>query len=133
MSYKDLLKRAKKESKKQPLTKSRFKIPKIKTMKEGNKTIIKNFSKISQELRRNPDHLMKFLQRELAAPGEMDNSRLILQRNLNKKLIKKKLNSYVNKYVLCPACNKPDTKLLEEDRILKIKCEACGIKQAVET
>lgn len=132
MNYKKLLKKAKSESE-EGTDSRRFKIPKLDIIKEGNKTIIKNFSKISQGLRRDKKDLSKFLKKELAAPGEIDAQRLILNRKLNKSQIKQKLQEYCNKYILCPACGKPDTKLVKEERVLKIECQACGIKQKLET
>lgn len=132
MGYNDLLERAQEKADKENLEEARFKLPEMDIMKEGNKTIVKNFSGIASDLRRDVDHLLKFMQKELAVPGQVINGRLILERDLNEERIKDKLEEYVNTYVLCPACNKPDTQLVEEDRILKIKCEACGIKQAVE-
>ncbi|MFB6075852.1 MAG: translation initiation factor IF-2 subunit beta, partial [Candidatus Aenigmatarchaeota archaeon] len=109
MEYKDLLNRAQEKADKENLQDTRFKLPEIDILNEGNKTIVKNFSNITDSLRRDSGHLLKFFQRELATPGQIINNRLILERKLNKERIMDKLEEYVNKYVLCPACNKPDT------------------------
>ncbi len=110
----------------------RFEIPDPETMQEGEKTIIKNFSKISGKLRRSEKHMMNFLRRELGVPGELDDSRAVFQGRLTDRKISEKIDQYVESFVLCPACSKADTKLVEEDKIKKMKCEACGTKQAVK-
>jgi translation initiation factor 2 subunit 2 len=49
------------------------------------------------------------------------------------RLMEKKLESYVKGYVLCKECKKPDTKLIREDRITFLKCDACGAKSPVKS
>jgi len=104
----------------------RFVIPQANTFVEGNQTIIKNFSEIADLLGRDPRHVYTFLLKELAAPGTLDGSRVVIQRALRKHIIDKKIEDYATEYVLCHQCNKPDTKFtdLEGERI--IKCSACG-------
>ena len=50
---------------------SRFEIPKVKGHIQGNKTIISNINEIVEKLRRPSAHIVKFLLKELAAPGEI--------------------------------------------------------------
>lgn len=110
---------------------SRFKVPDPEIMQEGEKTILKNFGKIAGKLRRKEEHVMNFLRRELGVPGRVDGSRAVFQGNITERKVSEKINQYAEEFVLCPACGKADTELVEEDRIKKIKCEACGTKQAV--
>ena len=35
------------------------------------------------------------------------------------------IDKYVNKYVLCPICSSNKTKLLKENKLIKIKCLKC--------
>ena len=111
----------------------RFEIPKVQGHVEGNKTIITNFRAICSTLRREPEHLLKFLQHELATPGNIQDTRLILNRKLSSSLINEKLEKYVKDFVLCPECKKPDTQLRKDERITTIKCMACGAKQPIKT
>ncbi|MFP4115770.1 MAG: translation initiation factor IF-2 subunit beta [Candidatus Aenigmatarchaeota archaeon] len=131
MNYDDLFERSK-EKISESVDKSRFEIPQPKTMDQGEKTILKNFSKIADRFRRSEDHLLKFLRKELGVPGEVEDSRAVFQGNITERKIEEKLRQYVDGFVLCPACGKADTELVEEERIRKIKCEACGAKQAVK-
>ena len=41
-------------------------------------------------------------------------------------MINQKIEKYVKNYVICPVCGKPDTKLIKVDRVLVMKCMACG-------
>jgi translation initiation factor 2 subunit 2 len=111
----------------------RFEIPKVKGHIEGTKTIITNFSQVCDVIRRSKDHVAKFLFRELAASGLVDGERLILNRKMNSGLINEKIEAYVNEFVICPECKKPDSELKKEDRLMFLHCLACGAKHAVRT
>ena len=115
------------------LKKERFELQEVKSIIQGNKTIIPNFSSIIGQIRREPQHLLKFLLRELATPGNIDGPRLVLGRKISSKLIQQKVDEYVKIFVLCPDCKKPDTKLIKEDKILSIKCMACGAKHPIKS
>ncbi|MFP4232788.1 MAG: translation initiation factor IF-2 subunit beta [Candidatus Aenigmatarchaeota archaeon] len=130
MDYDELYDRAE-EKISETVDEERFEVPEPETMQEGEKTIIKNFSKIADKLRRPEEHMMNFLRRELGVPGSVDGSRAVFQGRITERKVSEKVNQYVDEFVICPACDKVDTKLVEEERIKKIKCEACGAKQAV--
>ena len=104
----------------------RFEIPISDSFIEGNVTIIRNFNEISTILRRKPDHIIKFLSKELAAPATIDGSRAIIQRKLKKQVVDEKIRSYANEFVICHECKRPDTKINELEGQRIIKCEACG-------
>lgn len=131
MNYDDMLERGK-EMSSETVDDSRFEVPSANIITEGNKTILKNFSNISDKLRRDRDHMMKFLTKELAVSGDQENSRAVFQGKFTKDQVEEKIEDYVNSFVLCPACGKSDTKLVVEERVTKIKCEACGTKQVIE-
>lgn len=131
--YKDLLKKGRKdlpESAKS--TAGRFEIPKVKGHLEGNKTIISNFFQIADTLHREHAHLLKFLQRELAAPAKIEGQRLVFGRKLPASLINTKIQFYANTFVICPACKKPDTNMVREGKVLFLRCMACGAKQPIK-
>ena len=109
----------------------RFEIPKVLGHIEGNKTIITNFLQICNTLRRKPEHLAKFLSRELAAQSVMQGERMIFNRKLNSVKINEKIKEYVNEFVICPECKKPDTELIKQDSFMFLHCLACGAKHSV--
>lgn len=133
MDYEKLLDSAYKKLPKVDKVVERFEVPKALGHIQGNKTIITNFFKIADALRRDQQHLLKYLLRELATPGVIDGQRLILGRKISSKLINDKIEQYVNDFVLCPECKKPDTILKKEERVLTIKCMACGAKHTVKS
>ena len=104
----------------------RFEIPQSVTFVEGQTTIIKNFHELASILNRQPQHLMKFLSKELAAPANIEPNRAIIQRVLRKALIDAKIKDYAEEFVLCHQCKRPDTKFDEMGGQGIIKCEACG-------
>nr|MBA4405497.1 translation initiation factor IF-2 subunit beta [Nanoarchaeum sp.] len=132
-SYEDLVDRAIKTLPKRSESKERFEIPKVKGHIEGNKTIITNFQQIVSSFRRDADHLLKYLLRELATPGIIDNQRLILGRKISSSQINNKIERYANEFVICADCKKPDTQLVKEEKILTLKCSACGAKHPVRS
>lgn len=109
----------------------RFEIPKVTGHVEGNKTIITNFLQICSILRRKPEHLTKFLSRELAALIVTEGDRIIFNRKLNSAKINEKIEGYVNEFVICPECKKPDTELVKQETFLFMQCLACGAKHSV--
>ena len=113
----------------------RFEIPKIEGHFEGKKTILTNFFQIASHLRRNPEHFQKFMLRELAAQGQRDGDRRLLNITVPSAKIKQKVEDYVNEFVLCRECKKPDTELIREtsSRITFVHCLACGAKHPVRS
>ncbi len=131
MKYEEMLKLAKEKLPKVENKSERFEVPKIKGRVEGNKTILVNVGAIADLVRRKPEHILKFLQRELATPGRFEGRRLVFGRKLASKMINEKVAKYVEVFVLCPKCNKPETKLLNENGKVVKKCLACGEKAVV--
>ena len=132
MDYEKLLEKGLKDLPERAKVSERYEIPKVKGHIEGNKTIINNFNQIVNSLHREAQHFLKFLLNELATPGKLDDSRLILGRKLSPALINNKIEQYANIYVFCYDCGKPDTKLDEQEGILYIRCTACGAKHKVK-
>ena len=129
--YKKLLKQGIEKLPEKLTKKERFEIPKVVGHIEGNKTIITNFNQIISILHRDIQHLLKFLLRELATPGTLEKNRLILGRKISSSKINEKIALYAKTFVLCPECKKPDTQLIKENKILQIKCTACGAKHTI--
>ena len=109
----------------------RFEVLKVKGHHEGVRTVISNFGQIIACIRRKPEHFLKFLTKELASSGEIKGDRLILSRKLASKDVNDKIEKYVNKFVLCPKCKKPDTELENDGAKAFLRCLACGEKYEV--
>ncbi len=130
-NYEKLLEEAYKKIKKTDASSNRFEIPKIEGHFEGRKTILTNFSQIAAHLRRKPEHFQKFLLKELAASGQRESDRLVLNIKVPSTKINQKIEEYVNEFVLCRECKKPDTELIRKDRLNFVHCLACGAKHSV--
>ena len=133
MSYEEMLKRGKKDLPDVVGKSERFETPKVKGHVEGNKTIIVNFFQMADTLNRKPEHLLKYLQRELATPGHFEDKRLVFGRKLGSGMINEKIAKYTHDFVLCEKCGKPDTQVINENGKLLKKCMACGQKTDIKT
>jgi len=111
---------------------TRFEIPKAEIIYEGKTTIIKNFDKIIDTMNRDANHVMKYLLRELGTAGEKVGNRAIFQGNIPEHQIQNKINDYVETYVICEECGRPDTHLVKEGRIILLRCDACGAFRPVK-
>ncbi len=111
----------------------RLVIPNITGHLEGNKTIVSNFLQIANIIRRNPEHILKYISRETAAKGEIKKQLLIFNTKLPSQKINEKIQQYVDEFVICKECGKPDTKLTKEGVITFMRCQACGAKHSVKS
>ena len=132
-NYEILLNEAYGKIKKTDNNGERFEIPKAEGHFEGKKTIITNFCQIASAFRRKPEHLQKFLLKELAASGQREGDRLVLNIKIPSSRINQKIEEYAKEFVICRQCKKPDTELVKQDRITFIHCLACGAKHSVRS
>ena len=131
MSYEELLEEAFKKIVKKE-TKERFQIPQLEGELQGAKFVVKNFKRIADYLKRDPKHLAKYLMLSLAASGSIEGEILVLNTKVKRETVQQKLEEYIKKYVFCKVCSEPDTRLIREDRIYFIQCDACGARYVVK-
>ena len=131
--YESLLEEAYKEIK--PLVVKecfeRWEILKANVQYNGNKTVICNFNQICSCLSRSCEHLAKFLSKELASFSKIEKDKLILNNRVSPEKINEKIKVYVNKYVICAECKKPDTELIKKDGLIFMHCLACGARHSL--
>ena len=113
--------------------KERFQIPEAEINVVGNRTTIKNFKAIVSALNREPEHLIKYLLRELGVAGNMNGNQAVFQGKFSKAAVDDRIKRYVEEFVLCRECGGPDTKLVRKDRVHILRCEACGARTAVRS
>lgn len=109
----------------------RFEIPKIEGHFEGKKTVLTNFFAIASHIRRDPEHFQKFILKEIAASGNKDRDRFVLNMKVPSAKINSKIEQYVKEFILCKECGKPDTEIVKEGRLNFVHCLACGAKHSV--
>ncbi|HLC86208.1 MAG TPA: translation initiation factor IF-2 subunit beta [Candidatus Nanoarchaeia archaeon] len=130
-TYEEMLEEGISKLPKEVIVTERFEIPKAKGHIQGNKTVITNFNNIIEALRRDKDHFLKFLLKELATPGVFDGPRLVIGRKVSASLINAKIQQYAEMYVLCSNCGKPDTQIIEKEGVNYLKCTACGTQKQI--
>lgn len=132
-SYEEMLARAKEILPDEAEETSRFTIPNVKGHIEGSKTIINNWVQIADVLRRKPEHMLKFVQKEMATPGEIIKQSVVFGTKLPASKINETIKEYADEFVFCKTCGKPDTKLTKEVNVYFIICQACGAKNSVQS
>jgi translation initiation factor 2 subunit 2 len=129
--YELLLERAKKKLPHTLESHDRFQVPEADVMIEGKTTVIRNFGDIVDALRREPDHLLGYLLRELGTAGSMEGRRVVFKGKVATAQVADRIKNYVDEYVLCSECSRPDTKIVKDGRILILVCETCGAHRPV--
>ena len=133
MDYEKMLVRAQEKLPEKVDSSERFEIPKVKGHIQGNSTIISNLPTIADIFNRPMQHILKFLNKELAAKGLIKKEQyLIFNTKLSARRINEKIEEYARRYVLCEDCGKPETKLEKSGETLFLRCNACGMKKALK-
>ena len=131
--YEKLLKRIEKNLlQNSEATDSRFELPPVDVMWEGQKTYLRNFVEYSKIMRRDPAKLLQYLSKEFAVPAERigDSAMFIGKRDPDD--FTRLLKIYVSDYIRCLTCQSPDTRIEKEKRIHFLICEACGAKSTIK-
>ncbi len=133
MDYEKLLDRAKAQLPEDVTSTSRFTIPKVKGHLQGVKTVINNWFEIAKALDRKPEHLLKYVQKELATPGEIIKQSVLFGSKLGAGKLNEKIVQYADDFVFCKSCGKPETKLSKEAGVIIMTCQACGARNTVKS
>ena len=74
---------------------------------------------------------MAYLLREVGTAGNQEARRVVFKGRVPIKQLEDRISNYVDIFVLCSECGRPDTKLVKEGRTLILECEACGAHRPV--
>jgi len=129
--YKELLKRAHEKFPPELLKKGRFEMPVFQSYPVGMRTIVRNFGNVAETLRRDPQHLLKFLTKEMATAATIEGGRAIFQGKFPNPTLQNLVGRYAERFVVCPVCKSYDTKIVKERRLFFLTCEACGARSSV--
>jgi len=132
LDYEALLDRARGQLPREVSERKRFEVPRASVFNEGNRTTIRNFKEITERLNRDPQHLLRFLARELATAGTIEGTRAVFQGAFTEAAVNRLIERYVQTYVICRECGRPDTRIEKERRIHYLVCEACGARTSVK-
>jgi translation initiation factor 2 subunit 2 len=131
--YDELLKRARAQMPEVSLKRERLELPRLFVTTVGMRTIISNFKEVADVLDRDPQHILKFLTREMATAATFHDSRAIFQGKFQRGVFERLLQRYMESFVICPVCKRPDTKIVKEKRLSFLVCNACGARSSIKT
>ena len=57
---------------------------------------------------------------------------MTFQGRFSSEMIASLIDEYVEEFVICSECNRPDTHLTKSDRTLMLKCDACGAHRPIK-
>jgi len=98
----------------------------------------KNIKEILKFIDRDPEHFMTFLKSEM--PGKEVNwfsssksdGLIIHGKKQNKAYIESLTLKYVEAFVICPGCKKPETQMLKiKSKLYEFECLVCGLKKNI--
>lgn len=130
--YDELLKRAYSQMPEASMKRERLVLPRLSMTTIGMRTIISNFKDIADILDRDPQHILKFLTREMATAATFQDSRAIFQGKFQQDSLERLLQRYMEIFVICPVCKRPDTKIVKEKRLAFLVCNACGARSSIK-
>jgi translation initiation factor 2 subunit 2 len=130
--YDELLKRACSQMPEVSLKRERLELPSLYITTVGMRTIISNFKEVADVLNRDPQHILKFLTREMATAATFHESRAVFQGKFKRDSFERLLQRYMESFVTCPVCKRPDTKIMKEKRLSFLLCNACGAKSSIK-
>ena len=127
--YEDRLQRALDETPEGVGSGERFQLPDPEVRQEGNVTVYENFQATVDRLGREPDLVLRFLQTELGTSADIDErGRARLTGSFPAGRLGDAIEAFAEAFVICPACGRPDTYLLEEGDATLLHCDACGAR-----
>src|SRR6186997_3596711 len=121
----DLVHASKKDS-------ARLEIPEPQIIWVGQRTIFRNFMEFPKALRREPEKLLLYLNKELASAGYINGDRVIFLGSKVRSSFGALIDRYVKDYVICPVCGSHDTRTEKNKKLGFLLCEACGAKSSIK-
>ena len=101
----------------------------------STKTTWQNFYSISQQIKREPQHILDYFKAELDVEGNFGSeNNLILVGKYQNKNITNLYKQYLGLYVRCIDCKKLNTELTRDSstRLQNLECKDCGATRTVQ-
>ncbi len=130
--YEKLLKKIQDKISENKSSGSRFELPPVDIMWQGNRTFFRNFAEFPKILRRDADKVLQYLSKEFAAPAQLAGDKAVFVGKRDPHDFTALLNRYVKEYLECPSCKSPDTRVEKLNRLTFLVCEACGAKSPLK-
>ena len=133
-----LIKRAYTNLKREQKQKKSFVKPEI--INQNRKSYITNFIKFCESIRREPEDIRKFLNKEMNAEVSFINENNLDENNISslkfnniykQSHIMNCITNYMKQYVLCEICRSGETEIKKVDRINYMYCNYCKGQRAI--
>ncbi len=111
---------------------SRLEIPIPQIIWVGQRTFFRNFMEFPKALRRDPEKLLLYLNKELASAGYIAGERVIFLGRKEPSSFGALIDRYIKDYVICPVCGSPDTRTEKNKKLGFLLCEACGARSSIK-
>jgi translation initiation factor 2 subunit 2 len=110
----------------------RLEVPVPKVIWVGQRTIFRNFMEFPKALRRNPEKILLYLNKELASAGFIVGDRVIFIGRKQPSSFGALIDRYIKDYVICPVCGSPDTRTEKNKKLGFLLCDACGARSSIK-
>ena len=104
----------------------RLSVPDAVAQSDGAFTRFTNLDAVADALNRETDHVHRFVQQTLATSGKLEDGVGRYNGNFDDRDFERVIDDYTEEYVRCSECGLPDTRLVQENRNLMLRCDACG-------
>src|SRR2546426_12693077 len=89
----------------------RFEIPIASVSVIGARTIVHNFAEIVDRLIRDPQHVLKYLAKEMARAGSFEGGKGYFQGRFSRDTVNRLIGGYFNRFVIIAGCKAPDPRV----------------------
>jgi translation initiation factor 2 subunit 2 len=104
----------------------RLSVPDAVAQSDGAFTRFTNLDAVADALNRDTDHVHRFVQQTLATSGKLEEGVGRYNGSFDDRDFERVIDDYTEEYVRCSECGLPDTRLVQENRNLMLRCDACG-------
>jgi translation initiation factor 2 subunit 2 len=110
----------------------RLSVPDASAQADGAFTRFTNLDEVADALARDTDHVHRYIQRSLATSGKLEEGVGRYNGTFSGEDFDAVVGEYTDEYVRCSECGLPDTRLVQEDRTMMLRCDACGAFRPVK-
>jgi len=108
-------------------------IPPLEIAHVGTQTKIKNFRGVCDVVMRDPRICARYLLKELAARGTIDESGVFtIYSRVSAHTLNQLFKRFLDTYVRCSTCGSYQTELRKQGKVWIIRCLACGAETPVK-
>ncbi len=108
----------------------RYKMPKLSVTIQGSggntKTKLDNIKDLAAALTCPADYPLKFIGKELGAQTDIKNDLYLINGNHTSEKLAPYIDKFIEKYILCPKCKLPESRIFIKKGEIRCKCRACG-------